>query len=82
MFPVAGLLKQLRAGDVRRPDVLVAVAGLHLAHEALHLVAHDLAVRQEERDALSTFGEAYAAYAVQVPAFIPRWRRNPSTLRS
>lgn len=31
--------------------------------------------RQEERDALSTFGDAYAAYAVQVPAFIPRWRR-------
>ena len=33
--------------------------------------------RQEERDAFSTFGEAYAAYAAQVPAFIPRWHRIP-----
>jgi protein-S-isoprenylcysteine O-methyltransferase Ste14 len=33
--------------------------------------------RQEERDAFSTFGGAYAAYAVNVSAFIPRWRRIP-----
>lgn len=33
--------------------------------------------RQEERDAFSTFGEAYTTYAVQVPAFIPRWRLVP-----
>jgi protein-S-isoprenylcysteine O-methyltransferase Ste14 len=31
--------------------------------------------RQEERDTRSTFGERYAAYAAQVPAFFPRWPR-------
>jgi len=31
--------------------------------------------RQEERDALSTFGDAYARYASQVPSFIPRLNR-------
>ena len=31
--------------------------------------------RQEEREAIAAFGNAYAQYASQVPAFIPRWRR-------
>ena len=33
--------------------------------------------RQEERDAFSTFGKAYADYAARVPAFIPHLRRIP-----
>ena len=31
--------------------------------------------RQEERDALATFGKAYADYAARVPAFIPHLNR-------
>ena len=31
--------------------------------------------RQEEREAIAAFGNTYAQYASQVPAFIPRWRR-------
>ena len=31
--------------------------------------------RQEEREALATFGKAYADYAVRVPAFIPHLNR-------
>lgn len=31
--------------------------------------------RQEERDVLSTFGDAYTRYAAQVPGFIPRFSR-------
>ena len=31
--------------------------------------------RQEEHEAIAAFGGAYAQYASQVPAFIPRWRR-------
>ena len=31
--------------------------------------------RQEERDALATFGKAYANYAARVPAFLPRLNR-------
>jgi protein-S-isoprenylcysteine O-methyltransferase Ste14 len=31
--------------------------------------------RAEERDAVATFGDAYARYAAQVPAFIPRLSR-------
>ena len=31
--------------------------------------------RQEERDALATFGKAYADYAARVPAFVPRLNR-------
>ncbi len=31
--------------------------------------------RQEEREAIAAFGNAYAQYASQVPAFIPRWRQ-------
>jgi len=31
--------------------------------------------RQEERDVLATFGDAYARYAAQVPGFIPRFNR-------
>ena len=31
--------------------------------------------RQEEREAIAAFGNAYVQYANQVPAFIPRWRR-------
>lgn len=31
--------------------------------------------RQEEREALASFGKAYADYAAQVPAFIPRLNR-------
>src|SRR3990170_155397 len=31
--------------------------------------------RQEERDALATFGKAYANYAAHVPAFLPRLNR-------
>jgi protein-S-isoprenylcysteine O-methyltransferase Ste14 len=31
--------------------------------------------RQEEREALAAFGEAYARYAARVPGFIPRPRR-------
>jgi protein-S-isoprenylcysteine O-methyltransferase Ste14 len=31
--------------------------------------------QQEEREALSTFGDAYARYAAQVPGFIPRLNR-------
>lgn len=29
--------------------------------------------RKEEREALAEFGEAYAAYEVKTPAFLPRW---------
>jgi protein-S-isoprenylcysteine O-methyltransferase Ste14 len=29
--------------------------------------------RQEEREALSEFGEAYKEYARRVPAFVPSW---------
>jgi protein-S-isoprenylcysteine O-methyltransferase Ste14 len=32
--------------------------------------------RQEERDALAEFGEAYARYAATTPAFFPRLRRT------
>lgn len=32
--------------------------------------------RQEEREAIAAFGNAYAQYASQVPAFIPRWRQT------
>lgn len=32
--------------------------------------------REEERDALTTFGDAYRAYMRAVPAFLPRLRRN------
>ncbi len=31
--------------------------------------------RQEEREAIAAFGDAYAQYASQVPAFVPRWLR-------
>jgi protein-S-isoprenylcysteine O-methyltransferase Ste14 len=31
--------------------------------------------KREEREAVAQFGETYARYAEQVPAFIPRWRR-------
>lgn len=31
--------------------------------------------RQEENDVLSTFGDAYARYAAQVPRFFPRFNR-------
>lgn len=31
--------------------------------------------RREERDALNTFGDAYACYAMNVPAFVPRFGR-------
>jgi protein-S-isoprenylcysteine O-methyltransferase Ste14 len=31
--------------------------------------------RQEEREALDAFGEAYARYAERVPGFIPRLHR-------
>ena len=31
--------------------------------------------RQEEREAIAAFGNAYVQYANQVPSFIPRWRR-------
>jgi protein-S-isoprenylcysteine O-methyltransferase Ste14 len=31
--------------------------------------------RQEEHDVLTTFGDAYAQYAAQVPRFIPRFNR-------
>ena len=31
--------------------------------------------RQEERDAIAEFGDAYKAYAAKVPGFIPRLRR-------
>ncbi len=34
--------------------------------------------RQEERDALAEFGEAYARYAATTPAFFPRLRRAES----
>ena len=37
--------------EVARPDVLVAVAGLKLAHVTLHLVPDDFASRQKQRDA-------------------------------
>ena len=33
---------------------------------------------KEEREALTEFGEAYAAYAVQTSAFFPRLRRHPA----
>jgi protein-S-isoprenylcysteine O-methyltransferase Ste14 len=32
--------------------------------------------RIEEREVKARFGEAYAAYAAQVPAFVPHWRRR------
>ena len=31
--------------------------------------------KREEREAVAQFGETYARYAEQVPAFTPRWRR-------
>ena len=31
--------------------------------------------KREEQEATAQFGEAYARYVEQVPAFIPRWRR-------
>ena len=31
--------------------------------------------KREEQEAAAQFGKAYARYAEQVPAFIPRWRR-------
>jgi protein-S-isoprenylcysteine O-methyltransferase Ste14 len=31
--------------------------------------------RQEERDVLAVFGDAYARYAAVTPAFVPRWPR-------
>ena len=31
--------------------------------------------KREEQEAAAQFGEAYARYVEQVPAFIPRWRR-------
>ena len=31
--------------------------------------------RHEERETIAAFGNAYAQYASQVPAFFPRWRR-------
>ena len=33
--------------------------------------------RQEEREVLAQFGEAYARYAARVPAFLPRLRQRP-----
>ncbi len=36
--------------------------------------------RQEEREAVAAFGEAYAQYASQVPAFIPRWSRSTQNI--
>ncbi len=29
--------------------------------------------REEERETLTEFGEAYTRYATRVPAFVPRW---------
>lgn len=31
--------------------------------------------RQEERETTAAFGDAYARYSEQVPAFLPRWRQ-------
>ncbi|MFZ5594001.1 MAG: methyltransferase family protein [Pseudomonadota bacterium] len=33
--------------------------------------------RREEQEAAKEFGEAYARYAAQTPAFLPRWRAAP-----
>lgn len=33
--------------------------------------------RAEEREALATFGGAYAAYLATTPGFLPRWQRRP-----
>ena len=37
--------------------------------------------RREERAAGRGVEDAYARYAATVPAFVPRWRRNPGSLR-
>lgn len=37
--------------------------------------------RAEEREALATFGGAYAAYLATTPGFLPRWRRRPDRPR-
>src|ERR687890_152725 len=51
MFEVSALGVELLVDQVPRPDVLVAVAGLDLAHVALHEMTEHLALRQKERDA-------------------------------
>jgi methanethiol S-methyltransferase len=33
--------------------------------------------RREEREAVVAFGDAYCAYEVRVPMFVPRLRRLP-----
>ena len=38
--------------------------------------------RNEEREALATFGEEYRAYMKRVPGFIPRWSKFSSTHHS
>ena len=52
VLAVAGAVVELALHQVPGPDVLVARALLHLAHVALHQVAHGFALRQEEGDAL------------------------------
>ncbi len=49
--PVLGRFIQAHAAQVRRPDMLVAVTFLRLAHIRFHLVAQRLAVGQEHRHA-------------------------------
>lgn len=40
-----------------------------------------IALQLEERDLLARFGERYRAYREQVPMFIPRPRRRPTSAR-
>ncbi|TXM95567.1 isoprenylcysteine carboxylmethyltransferase family protein [Methylobacterium sp. WL116] len=46
---------------------------LTLAMFPFLIVMYVRLARNEEREASTRFGETYAAYARQVPAFIPRW---------
>ena len=46
---------------------------LTLAMFPLLVVMYVRLARSEEREALASFGETYATYMRQVPAFLPRW---------
>ena len=47
---------------------------LTLAMFPVLTVMYVLLARQEEREALATFGDAYRSYMARVPGFVPKWR--------
>lgn len=49
---------------------------LTLAMFPVLVVMYVRLARLEEKEVAAEFGEAHAAYAVRVPAFIPRWSRS------